>query len=149
MKYVQGITSRGMIKNDIRCALVMSPAARELREYLQGQDIRYATFEYDMLPKTVPAIERRWPGDAMPVDEAQFKGPVPADYWNPYAYNVTVGRSHAHVCAKRGGRLTYGTAALRAAAQARASELLWQRADQRLSEWLALQGAISNSQAVA
>lgn len=148
MKYVQGISSRGVLKNDVRCALVMSHAAREAREYLRvsAGNLHYATFEYDMIPKTVPMVERRWPGDAMPEDTRCAPSYWP-DFYNQWKTPVVVGRSHAHVAAIKGGRVTHGVSALRAAAQARARELLATRCDARRAEWLALQSAISTSQA--
>lgn len=134
MKYVQGITSRGFPKNDIRCALLMSEADREVRESLRlstGRNITYVKFNYT----PVPAIERPLPEDTS----------CAPSYWNPVGYGPV---KVTHLAPRR-KRVTYGTAALRAAAQKRASELLWQRADRRLSEWLALQGVISNSQSAA
>lgn len=140
MKQVQGISSRGVLKNDIRCALVMSHADREAREHLRlstGRNITYAQFEYEPVTRPVPAIERAYPGDVMPADTS-----CAPSYWNPVGYgNVQVTR-----LAPRCKRVTYGTAALRAAAQARARELLATRASARRAEWAALQGAISNSQ---
>lgn len=143
MKHVQGISSRGVLKNDVRCALVMSHAAREAREYLRvsAGNLHYATFEYDMIPKTVPMVERRWPGDSMPEDTRCAPGYWP-DFYNQWKTPVKVTR-----LAPRGRRVTYGTAALRAAAQARARELLATRCDARRAEWLALQSAISTGQA--
>lgn len=141
MKQVHGITSRGVLKNDIRCALVMSHADREIRESMRlstGRNITYATFEYEPVSRPVPAIERKYPGDIMPADTS-----CEPSYWNP------VGYGHVKVThlAPRCRRVTYGTAALRAAAQARARELMATRASARRAEWAALQGAISNSQA--
>ena len=130
MKQVHGITSRGVLKNDIRCALLMSQADREAREHLRlsmGRNITYAQFEYDMIPKTVPAIERPMPEDTS----------CAPSYWNPVGYgHVKVTR-----LAPRCKRVTYGTAALRAAMQAKVRELMSRR-----GEWRAMQGAISNSQ---
>ena len=123
MKQVHGITSRGVLKNDIRCALLMSQADREAREHLRlsmGRNITYAQFEYDMIPKTVPAIERAYPGDTS----------CAPSYWNPVGYgHVKVTR-----LAPRGKRVTYGTAALRAAMQAKVRALMARRA-----EWHAVQ----------
>jgi len=145
MKQVHGITSRGVVKNDIRCALLMSQADREAREHLRlsmGRNITYATFEYEPVTRPVPAIERKYPGDTMPADTG-----CNYTYWNPSSYGPgVVGRSHVHVRAKNGGRITFGTAALRAAAQAKVRELMATRASARRAEWAALQGAISNSQ---
>ena len=130
MKQVHGITSRGMIKNDIRCALLMSQADREAREHLRlsmGRNITYAQFEYEPVSRPVPAIERPMPADTS----------CAPSYWNPVDYgNVQVTR-----LAPRCKRVTYGTAALRAAMQAKVRELMSRR-----GEWRAMQGAISNSQ---
>ena len=130
MKQVHGITSRGMIKNDIRCALLMSQADREAREHLRlsmGRNITYVQFEYEPVSRPVPAIERPMPADTS----------CAPSYWNPVGYgNVQVTR-----LAPRGKRVTYGTAALRAAMQAKVRELMSRR-----GEWRAMQGAISNSQ---
>ncbi len=57
MKQVHGITSRGVLKNDIRCALLMSHAEREIRESMRlstGRNITYATFEYEPVSRPVP-----------------------------------------------------------------------------------------------
>lgn len=130
MKQVHGITSRGVLKNDIRCALLMSRADREAREHLRlsmGRNITYATFEYEPVSRPVPAIERPMPADTS----------CAPSYWNPVGYgNVQVTR-----LAPRCRRVTYGTAALRAAMQAKVRELMSRR-----GEWRAMQGAISNSQ---
>ena len=127
MKQVHGITSRGVLKNDIRCALLMSQADREAREHLRlsmGRNITYATFQYEPLTRPVPAIERAYPGDTS----------CAPSYWNPVDYgNVQVTR-----LAPRCKRVTYGTAALRAAMQAKVRELMSRR-----GEWRAMQGAIS------
>ena len=135
MKQVHGITSRGMIKNDIRCALLMSHADREAREHLR-RDITYATFEYEPVTRPVPAIERAYPGDIMPADTS-----CAPSYWNPVGYgHVKVTR-----LAPRGKRVTYGTAALRAAMQAKVRELMARRSDARRAEWAALQSAMVNA----
>ena len=130
MKQVHGITSRGVLKNDIRCALLMSQADREAREHLRlsmGRNITYAQFEYEPVTRPVPAIERPMPADTS----------CAPSYWNPVDYgNVQVTR-----LAPRCKRVTYGTAALRAAMQAKVRELMSRR-----GEWRAMQGAISNSQ---
>ena len=130
MKQVHGITSRGVLKNDIRCALLMSQADREAREHLRlsmGRNITYAQFEYEPVTRPVPAIERPMPADTS----------CAPSYWNPVGYgHVKVTR-----LAPRCKRVTYGTAALRAAMQAKVRELMSRR-----GEWRAMQGAISNSQ---
>lgn len=138
MKQVHGITSRGVVKNDIRCALLMSQADREAREHLRlsmGRNITYAQFEYDMIPKTVPAIERAYPGDIMP-DDTSCK----PDYWPDFYFAMKAPVKVTRL-APRCKRVTYGTAALRAAMQAKVRELMSRR-----GEWRAMQGAISNSQ---
>lgn len=141
MKHVQGITHSGTVKNDIRCALLMSEADREVRESMRlstGRNITYARFNYDTT-KQLAALERNIRELPMPVDTS-----CAPSYWNPVGYGkVIVGRSHAHVQAKRAGRLTFGTAALRAAAQAKTRELMAQRADARRAEWQALNTAIA------
>ena len=127
MKYVQGISSRGTVKNDMRCALLMSEAEREIRESVRlstGRNITYVKFNYT----PVPAIER-----PTPVDTA-----CNADYWNPAGY----GHVKVTHLAPRCRRVTYGTAALRAAVQAKVRELMATRASARRAEWVALQAAM-------
>ncbi len=134
MKQVHGITSRGLLKNDIRCALLMSLADREAREHLRlstGRNIHYATFEYEPVSRPVPAIERPMPADTS----------CAPSYWNPVGYgNVQVTR-----LAPRCKRVTYGTAALRAAMQAKVRALMARRSDARRAEWAALQSAMVNA----
>ena len=129
------VSSNGRVHSlNHKPALLMSLAEREAREYLRinAGNISYAQFEYEPVTRPVPAIERAYPDDIMPADTS-----CEPSYWNPVGYgHVKVTR-----LAPRCKRVTYGTAALRAAMQAKVRELMSRR-----GEWRAMQGAISNSQ---
>jgi hypothetical protein len=141
MKALIGFTSRGNPKQDMRCALLMSVEEREQRRLITGRNITYASFEYDMLPKPVPMIERAWP---------EAPQPVSASYWieqhnmftatvhNMYRTEVPVAPTHLGVRMLKAGTLRFGTEALKKAAQARVRELMAARALARRSEWHAL-----------
>jgi hypothetical protein len=121
-----------------RLARLLAPVIEtEQRAMLTTEDLSMAYVGFNYTP--VPMVERAWPGDLMP----EAPAPVPVSYWLEQAsifHHVPplVGRSHAHVAAKRTGRVTFGTEALKRAAQAKVRALMDARSATRRSEWHAL-----------